>query len=69
MNYVLYNKELGLFFSGFGFGIYSKYIQNAHIFYSYGYACNYLKYYQSRNWLTGFAVISLSQVSKAVLYA
>lgn len=67
MNYVIYNAELGLFFSGFGNGTFSKYAQKAKLFCDFGYAYYYLKRYS--NWFDGFKVYSFNQVAKVVLYA
>lgn len=69
IEYVIYNKELGLFFTGFGNGIYSKYIQNAKRFYSYGYAYDFFRTYYNKCWFNNFRIVSINQVSKELLYA
>ena len=69
IEYVIFNRELGLFFTGFNKGIFSKYIDKAKLFYSYGYAYDFLNHYKDKYYLNGFTVLSLNNVSKAVLYA
>lgn len=63
--YVLFNRELGLFFGGFGCK-YTKYIQNAKQFcdinYAYKFACRY-------DLIKDFKVYNLQAVSREVLYA
>lgn len=66
-DYVIYSKELGLFFSGFNNGTFSKYIQKAKLFYDFGYCHYYIIRY--RQWFDGFKIYSFSEISKELLYA
>lgn len=61
--YVLYNKELGLFFGGFDCR-YTKYIHKAKVFSSRIYAYDFLCFYK---FLVGFSVYSLKELSENVL--
>lgn len=69
IEYVIFNKDLGLFFSDFGNGIFSKYVRNAKRFYSYGYACDFFRTYYEKCWFKHFKVVSLNQITKELLYA
>lgn len=64
--YVLFSRDLGLFFVGYDAVKYSKYIEKAHLFYDFNYALHFLNHDKNLN---NFVVLSVSDACRAVLYA
>lgn len=65
-NFVIYNLALGLYFSGFNSGKFTKYYYRAKCYCDYHYACDFLRYYNNinPNLFTGFRVFRLIDTVK-----